>query len=127
MFAIDLKSRKSISEQIIDQMKEMIVTGVMETGEKVPSVRELAGELTVNPNTVQKAYRALEQQGYLFTAQGRGTFVADPGEIVVSREEVNRAKTMIRDGLDQLYYLGVSRAEATELIGQLMEKREDWK
>lgn len=126
MFAIDLKSRKSISEQIIDQMKEMIVTGVMEAGDKAPSVRELAGELTVNPNTVQKAYRILEQQGYLFTARGRGTFVADSGQITVSQEEKNRAEAVLRDGLDQLYYLGVSREEARRMIEHLMEQREEW-
>ncbi len=126
MFAIDLKSRKSISEQIVDQIKELIVTGVMEPGEKMPSVRDLAGELTVNPNTVQKAYRLLEQQGFLYTAQGRGTFAADPEEIAASREDVSRAKAMLRDGLDQLYYLGVSRKETEKMIDELITEREDW-
>ena len=57
MLQLDLKSRKSIYEQVMDQLKEQIMTGQMATGEKLPSVRELSKSITVNPNTVQKAYR----------------------------------------------------------------------
>ena len=63
MLQLDLKSRKSIYEQVMDQLKEQIMTGQMATGEKLPSVRELSKSITVNPNTVQKAYRELERQG----------------------------------------------------------------
>ena len=63
MFQLDLKSRKSIYEQVIDNLKELIMTRVLSTDEKLPSVRELSKEITVNPNTVQKAYRELERQG----------------------------------------------------------------
>ena len=65
MFAIDLKSRKPISRQIIDNIKELIVSGVLAEDEKLPSVREMASYLTVNPNTVQKVFRILKQQGYI--------------------------------------------------------------
>lgn len=64
MLQLDLKSRKSIYEQVMDQLKEQIMTGQMATGDKLPSVRELSKSITVNPNTVQKAYRELERQGY---------------------------------------------------------------
>ena len=77
MLQLDLKSRKSIYEQVMDQLKEQIMTGQMATGEKLPSVRELSKSITVNPNTVQKAYRELERQGYVYTTSGVGTFVAD--------------------------------------------------
>ena len=76
MLQLDLKSRKSIYEQVMDQLKEQIMTGQMATGEKLPSVRELSKSITVNPNTVQKAYRELERQGYVYTTSGVGTFVA---------------------------------------------------
>ena len=66
MLQLDLKSRKSIYEQVMDQLKEQIMTGQMATGEKLPSVRELSKSITVNPNTVQKAYRELERQGYVY-------------------------------------------------------------
>ncbi len=74
MLQLDLKSRKSIYEQVMDQLKEQIMTGQMATGEKLPSVRELSKSITVNPNTVQKAYRELERQGYVYTTSGVGTF-----------------------------------------------------
>ena len=77
MFLIDLKSRKAIYEQIVDNFKRLIITGVLPPESKMPSVRELAAQLTVNPNTVQKAYRALEIQGYCYTVLGQGNFVAE--------------------------------------------------
>ena len=64
MFKIDLKSRKAIYEQVVDNFKEMIISGVLKPDEKVPSVRDMAKELTINPNTIQKAYRELENRGY---------------------------------------------------------------
>ena len=70
MFQLDLKSRKSIYEQVIDNLKELIMTRVLSTDEKLPSVRELSKEITVNPNTVQKAYRELERQGYVYKRSG---------------------------------------------------------
>ena len=65
MFELDLRSRKSIYEQITDNLKELIMTGKMPFGTKLPSVRELSKQISVNPNTVQKAYRELERQGYI--------------------------------------------------------------
>jgi GntR family transcriptional regulator len=80
MFQIDLNSRKAIYEQVVDNFKRLIITGVMREDERVPSVRELASGLTVNPNTVQKAYRELETQGYIYTVIGQGSFIASPPE-----------------------------------------------
>ena len=88
MFLIDFKNRKSISDQIVDNVKGLVVSGVLRTDEKMPSVRELAEEITVNPNTVQKAYRILEGQGYIYSSQGRGTFVSDRSQIRVSKEDI---------------------------------------
>ena len=78
MFQIDIKSRKAIYEQVIDNFKRLIVTGVFKQGEKVPSVRDMAKNLTVNPNTVQKAYRELENLGYIYTVLGQGSFISEP-------------------------------------------------
>ena len=66
MFQLDLKSRKSIYEQVVDNVKELIITGVLKAESKLPSVRELSRTLTVNPNTIQKAYRELEHQGFIY-------------------------------------------------------------
>jgi len=78
LFQIDLKSRKAIYEQVVDNFKRLIVTGVLQKDEKVPSVRDMSKSLTVNPNTVQKAYRELENQGYIYTVLGQGSFIAEP-------------------------------------------------
>lgn len=86
MFQIDLKSRKAIYEQIVDNFKRLIVTGVLQKDEKVPSVRDMSKSLTVNPNTVQKAYRELENQGYIYTVLGQGSFIAEPPEEGNSKE-----------------------------------------
>ena len=92
MFQLDLKSRKSIYEQVTDNLKELIMTGTLASGEKLPSVRELSKTITVNPNTVQKAYRELERQGYIYTTSGVGTFVADISQI---REAMSFAVTLV--------------------------------
>jgi len=78
LFQIDLKSRKAIYAQIIDNFKRQIITGALKPDEKVPSVRDLAQAITVNPNTVQKAYRELESQGYIYTVLGQGSFISTP-------------------------------------------------
>ena len=78
MFEIDLKSRKAIYEQVTGNFKRLIITGVLKQDEKVPSVRDMAKMLTVNPNTVQKAYRELEVQGYIYTVLGQGSFISAP-------------------------------------------------
>lgn len=75
MILIDYKSRKPIYEQIIDNVKELIVSGVLERDEQLPSVRQLAQELAINPNTIQKAYAELERQGVIYSLKGRGSFV----------------------------------------------------
>ena len=75
MILIDYKSRKPIYEQIIDNIKGLIVSGVLQRDEQLPSVRQLAQELAINPNTIQKAYAELERQGVLYSLKGRGSFV----------------------------------------------------
>lgn len=76
MFELDVRSRKPIYEQLMDKIKEMIVYGVLKVDEQLPSVRTLSTQLTVNPNTIQKAYRELERDGYIYSIQGKGSFIA---------------------------------------------------
>ena len=75
MVHLDYRDARPIYTQIIDGFKEQISTGVLMPGEKLPSVRELAAELTINPNTIQRAYRALEVDGWIATVPGKGCFV----------------------------------------------------
>ena len=123
MFQLDLKSRKSIYEQVMDQLKEQIMTGQMATGEKLPSVRELSKFITVNPNTVQKAYRELERQGYVYTTSGVGTFVADRSEIHADLPALQKAQENLDDAFRQLLFLGIGYEKAKNLTMQIIERR----
>ena len=126
MFELDMKSRKAISDQIIDNMKELIVSGVLPADSRISSVRELAGQLLVNPNTVQKAYRILESQGYIYTVKGRGTFVSDTGTLRPDKRELQDAEHSLRDSISKLYHLGLSRQEARDIIDRIFDERSDW-
>lgn len=123
MLQLDLKSRKSIYEQVMDQLKEQIMTGQMATGEKLPSVRELSKSITVNPNTVQKAYRELERQGYVYTTSGVGTFVADRSEIHADLPALQKAQENLDDAFRQLLFLGIGFEKAKNLTMQIIERR----
>lgn len=76
MIGIDLQNRKPIYEQIVERFQTLIVSGVLEPDSQMPSVRSLAMELSINPNTIQKAYSVLEQEGYIYPVKGRGNFVS---------------------------------------------------
>ena len=76
MILLDYRDKRPIYEQIVDKLERLIVGGGLEANYKMPSVRSLAMELSVNPNTIQRAYAQLEQDGYIYTVSGRGSFVA---------------------------------------------------
>lgn len=75
MILIDYKSRTPIYEQIIENVKTLIVSGVLQRDDQLPSVRQLAQELAINPNTIQRAYQELEREGIIYSLKGRGSFV----------------------------------------------------
>lgn len=74
MIQLDYRDARPIYSQIVDGFRQQIIAGILPGGEKLPSVRELAAELTINPNTIQRAYRELEQQGWIATVPGKGCF-----------------------------------------------------
>ncbi len=125
MFQLDLRGNKSIYEQIIDKFKEFIMRGTMKQGEKMPSVRELSKTLGVNPNTIQKAYRELERQGYIYTALGIGTFVADKNTIRPDEDELKKARENIAEAFSQLLLLGLSRDEARAVVNEIIKEKEE--
>ena len=116
MFQIDLKSRKAIYEQVVDNFKELIIAGVLKPDEKVPSVRDMAKELTINPNTIQKAYRELENKGYFYSVSGLGSFVAAPAEEYVNSVRVAELKDNLKSTIDELIFLKCPRKEIEAVI-----------
>lgn len=77
MILLDYRDRRPIYEQVIEKFKELMFQGILPQETKLPSVRSLATELSINPNTIQRAYAELERQGYIYSVKGKGSFVAD--------------------------------------------------
>lgn len=97
-FRVDPASGEPLFAQIVGSVKQAVATGRLAPGEKLPSVRELARELVINPNTIAKAYEALEAQGVTRSRHGAGTFVAEHRTVVAADEQARR----LREGLDAL-------------------------
>lgn len=85
MIVIDYKDARPIYEQIVDRYIELILKGVLAKDEQMPSVRSLAMDLSINPNTIQKAYIELERRGFIYSVKGRGSFVASSGDLLEQR------------------------------------------
>lgn len=85
MILLDPRDHRPIYEQIIEKMSELMAMGALPQDEPLPSVRSLAAELSINPNTVQRAYVELERRGYIYSVKGKGSFVADPEQIRAER------------------------------------------
>ena len=116
--SVDLKSGVPIYRQIIDQVLGGIAAGTLEAGTQLPTVRQVAVDLAINPNTVVRAYRELEIRGVLETQQGTGTFI--------SRQKVKRDDVERRRYLNQIVSEFVSRAGAAGFtVADLMEQLKD--
>ncbi len=87
MIQLNYRDAKPIYEQIRDGLRRLVITGAIAKDEKLPSVRELAGELAINPNTIQRAYRELENEGYIYTVSGKGSFAAEQADVAGRRNE----------------------------------------
>ena len=120
MFTINYRDPRPVYEQIMDEMRKLIISGVFAPDEKLPSVRELAAQLAINPNTIQRAYRELEHSGYLYSVAGKGAFAGAKHEVDAGRREA--LLRSLRESARELRYLGVTEAE---LIAALKEEGED--
>jgi len=120
LFQIDLKSRKAIYEQVMDNFKRLIVTGVLKHDEKVPSIRDMAKTLTVNPNTVQKAYRELENQGYIYTVLGQGSFIAAPPS-QGGEKEISVLYDSIHNNVQELMFRGETKNAIITFVENIKE------
>ena len=87
MIHLNYRDSKPIYEQIKDGLRRLVVSGAVRTDEKLPSMRELATSLSINPNTIQKAYRELEQEGYIYTIAGKGSYAAQRADVATGRNE----------------------------------------
>lgn len=116
MIKIDARSSTPIYEQIIIGVKELILKGVIKPGEKLPSVRELSGLITVNPNTVSKAYGELERDGVIETLRGKGTFVVENYEPKFLDEKFDKIKGGLKKLILEAKCLGLTKGDLIDVI-----------
>jgi GntR family transcriptional regulator len=120
MFDLDLRSRKPIYEQLVDKMKELIITDILKNDEQLPSVRTLAQQLTINPNTIQRAYRELETEGYIYSIKGKGSFVS-PSSVKATSEKLNKVKQELVKLLSEAMYLGMTMEQLQQMLIEIEE------
>ena len=100
MIVLDYQDRRPLYEQVEEKLRHLILNGALEHGSRMPSVRQLAMELSINPNTIQRAYMQLEQEGLIYPVKGKGNFIADSEEVrkISKASYTEELKTLIRKG-----------------------------
>ena len=123
MFVVDVMSRVPVYEQIIKQVEEQVLTGILKEGDKLPSVRSLYVKLSINPNTIQKAYTELDRRQLIITVPGKGSFISEKAIEVVganSREKMTELNKIIRE----LALAGVTKEEIINNIEEVFNNTE---
>ena len=123
MFQLDFKDRRPLFEQIKEKMKLLIINGVLKANEKIPSVRELAQSLTLNPNTIQKSYKDLETEGFIYSIRGKGSFVT-PLDNTVNQSRCNELISELEKIAAELMYLNVQKDQLIACIDTIFQKGE---
>lgn len=119
MIIIDYSDKRPIYEQIAERFQTLIINGIMEADERLPSVRMLAVELSINPNTIQRAYAELERDGFIYSVKGRGNFVKRDEELFQRQRErllmefEKQARVCLRQG--------IKKEELSERLGKITE------
>lgn len=116
MIVIDYQDRRPIYEQIVDRFELLIVKGALEPDSQMPSVRQMAMELSINPNTIQKAYVILEQEGYIYPVKGKGNFVT--GNQAVREKKKQACFQKLEDCLLEGKEFGVTREDCMQALGR---------
>jgi len=119
MISLNYRDARPIYEQVKDGLRQLVVTGALLPGDKLPSVRAMASKLAINPNTIQRAYEALEQEGYLYTIAGKGSFAAPQSDINASRRSMLLRR--FDEAAAELLFLGTT---VDELCARIREKAE---
>ncbi len=114
MLTLNYRDSRPIYEQIKDELRRLIVTGALGVDEKLPSVRALATQLSINPNTIQRAYNELEGEGYIYSVPGKGSFTAGNADAGAARKKELLEK--LEALLTELRYLGVSWEELEHIV-----------
>ena len=114
MIILDYKDRRPIYEQVAEKLEELMLLGILGENEPLPSVRGLAMELSINPNTIQRAYAELERQGYIYTVKGKGSFVAENS--VMKEKRKKDLLIQVSEVIDEAIRLGISGEEIKNMV-----------
>ncbi len=120
MIFIDYQDRRPIYEQIVERFEKLILTGALEADSQLPSVRQLASDLSINPNTIQKAYTILEKEGYIYPVKGKGNFVN--GNLSLKQKKKEDCIQRLAQLLHECKEFGVTAAEAINLVEHIYRK-----
>lgn len=115
VFQLDYSDARPLYEQIKERFKTLIIRGVLASNQQLPSVREMASNLTLNPNTIQKAYRDLEAEGYIYSVRGKGNFAAVLSPALKGEEQM-QLKKQLTDALTAMQNLGVPLETALQWV-----------
>ena len=121
MIVIDYKDRRPIYEQVVERFQELILKGALPADTNLPSVRNLAMELSINPNTIQRAYATLEQKGYIYSVKGKGSFIA--GDVDLMNYKKMEVLKQLEDAISLAKKTGIDYEELVE-ISQAIYKEE---
>ena len=113
---LNYRDSKPIYEQVKDGIRKLVISNVIKTDEKLPSVREMAAKYAINPNTIARAYKELEEEGYLYTQSGKGTFAADAGN--AKKHRAQELKEEFDDVVAELVFLSTPLDELKRRIDQ---------
>ena len=120
MIPINPRDPRPIYLQIKEGLCRLILSGAVKTGERLPSVRELAGQLAINPNTIQRAYRELESDGFIYSVSWKGSFAAALAEVDAGRRSAKERE--FRAAAQELLRLGTPKADLMAILDQLEEE-----
>lgn len=121
MIQLNYRDSRPFYQQIMDSIRQLIVSQVMKPDEKLPSVRDLASSLAINPNTIQRAYRELENEGYVYSLSGKGTFVAPLKDTATARQK--ELMRQFEEISQELLFLNVNVEELQEKLQRISDSQ----
>ena len=117
---LNYRDGRPIYEQVKEGLRQLVISGAIRPGDKLPSVRSMAAQLAINPNTIQRAYRELENDGFIYSVSGKGSFAAALAEVDAGRRSAKEQE--FRAAAQELLRLGTPKADLMAILDQLEEE-----